>query len=66
MTHQRHCTFHDFHVYFNEFKTLAGGAGASMGVSPGKHGQCGQEKGFCEIIFHLNQKATCELSEASV
>lgn len=37
-----------------------------MGVSPGKYGQCGQEKGFCEVIFYLNQKATHELSEASV
>lgn len=55
-----------FYVYLNQFKTLAGGAGASMGVSPGKYGQCGQEKGFCEIIFHLNQKATRELSKASV
>lgn len=37
-----------------------------MGVSPGKYGQCGQGKGFCEISFNLNQKATRELSEASV
>lgn len=38
------CIAHEFHVYLNKFLTLAGGAGASMGGSPGKYGQCGQEK----------------------
>lgn len=52
---------HDFHVYLNKVKTLAGGAGASMRGSPGKYGQCSQEK-----CFILNPKATLELSEASV